>query len=288
LRSLVASVLLLLGALLVPVATVAWWADHALLPADGYVDTMAPLASDPAVTAAVQDRLTAVTLQQATRRLGLSQQLASTARPLVRQATGVVVHDPSFVEGWRQANRDVHAQAILVLENRSGAVRGSGSRVEVSLAPIGALLKFQLAARGVPFADQLPVTRATLPLGSERDLERARTAYRLLDRYGPAVPVVSVLLIVAGLVLARRRGAALVGTAVVALLGTGLLAVAVAVGRGPYLAALPAGLPRPAASAVFGTVTAGLRLDLVTVAVALVVALVAGVLTAVGEAAGRG
>ena len=56
-RSLLAFVLLLLGGLMVPTATAAWWLRDTVVPQAAYVDTVAPLASDPDVQDAVRAKL---------------------------------------------------------------------------------------------------------------------------------------------------------------------------------------------------------------------------------------
>nr|WP_255648781.1 hypothetical protein [Frankia sp. ArI3] len=58
LRTVGASLLLLLAAVLAPLAVVATWADTTISDTDRYVDTVAPLATDPAVQNLVIDRLT--------------------------------------------------------------------------------------------------------------------------------------------------------------------------------------------------------------------------------------
>ena len=91
------------------------------------------------------------------------------------------------------------------------------------------------------------------------------------------------VLIVLGLVLARRRGPALAGTAVVALVGLGLLWLGLGVGREAYLAELPAAVPEAAGAAYFDILTADLRTLIGYVAAG---AAVAAVLGAVGGAIG--
>ena len=57
-RSTAAVVLILIGALLAPVAVVGSWARGLMVDTDRYVDTVAPIASDPLVQSAVSNRVT--------------------------------------------------------------------------------------------------------------------------------------------------------------------------------------------------------------------------------------
>ena len=57
-RSTAAVVLILIGALLAPVAVVGSWARGLVVDTDRYVDTVAPIAQDPLVQSAVSNRIT--------------------------------------------------------------------------------------------------------------------------------------------------------------------------------------------------------------------------------------
>lgn len=58
-RSLVATLLIVIGCILAPLAGVAVWAKNQVTDTDRYVATVAPLASDPAIQNAVADKVTA-------------------------------------------------------------------------------------------------------------------------------------------------------------------------------------------------------------------------------------
>jgi hypothetical protein len=283
-RSVLAGVVLLVGALLVPVATAGWWARETLVPTHAYVDTVAPLASNPAITSAVEhqvvDRTMAAVEQRAPQ---LPSFIRSRLRPLVRTAVNRAVESPAFERAWRDANRAAHRQLVAVLSGRSSAVQKSGGDavVEVHLDAVTGALRRDLAKAGVPFDIQLPDATASIPIGSARQLDRAQLAYRLLVRWGRPLPVLAVILIVVGLVLARRRAGALAWTAVVALLGLGGLAVLLFIGRESYLHALPAGISSAAGKAIFDTVTSGLRHDLEVVAIGAAVVLIVSAAVAV-------
>lgn len=274
-RALVAGVVLLVGALLVPVATAGWWARDTLVPTQAYVDTVAPLATNPAVVSAVEERL----VEQTMRAADQVDQLNGVLRPRVRRLVGVavqrVVHDPAFADAWRVSNRVAHEQLVAVLSGDSSAVSvRQDSTVDLQLATPATAVRRELIDAGVPFAAALPQVQASLPIGHVHDLARAQQSYTLLDRWGRLLPLAALAVIGLGLLVARRRGRALAWTAVVSLLGLGALAVGLLAGRTYYLGALPSGISRPAAAAVFDTVTAGLRHDLLLVAVAALVTLV--------------
>jgi hypothetical protein len=293
--TLLAGVLLLVGALLVPVATTGWWLRTDLVSSDGYVDTVTPLATDPAIVRAVEDLLVEATLRsvdrsdlvsrvdQALTERGLPadalrelHQLTgsteSRVRVLVERAVHAVVTSPGFVTVWRSANQVAHHQLLAALRGRSSAVqRGLDSTVDVRLDALSGPVRHALTDAGVPFASSLPAVTATYPLGSVHDLHRARAAYAALDRGTMLVPAVTIALLLLGLLVAgRRRGPVLFG-AVVSLLGPGLVLAALAAAKALYVDAAVTHVPSDAARAVIDVVTSGLRRDLVVVAVVVAV-----------------
>jgi hypothetical protein len=281
-RSLAALLVLLVGALMVPVATAGWWVRETVVPAGAYLDTVAPLAVDDDVVAAVEKRLTEQTMATISDASG--DQLPAALRQRVEQLVGLVVtrvvEDPSFADAWRASNKVAHDEVVEILSGDSAAVQvGADAEVYVQLAPLGTEIRRQLDQAGVPFARSLPLVDATLPIGHADDLVRARMGYDLLERYGRALPVVVLVLIGLGLLIANRRMQALGWTAFGALGCLGLLATGIVVGRLYYVQSLPSGISEAAGTAVFDTVTAGLRVDIIVVAVgSLAVLLLSAVL----------
>lgn len=281
-RSLLAFVLLLLGGLMVPTATVGWWLRDTVVPQSAYVDTVAPLAADEDV----QDAVAAKLVRETTDSLGtLPPAVAEQVEPLVRRATRVVVEGPAFEEAWRESNRAAHRQIVGALSGESDSVGvRAGDTVELRLGPLAAAVREEVDKAGIPFSGAIPRTDTTYPIGTTDELGRAQTGFRLLEDYGRALPLVAGVLIAVGLVLARRRGPALAGTAVVALLGLGLLWLGLGTGRSAYLEELPPAVPEAAGAAYYDILTADLRQLMLVVTAGSVVAFVAGLL---GGAFGR-
>jgi len=289
-RTLLAGVLLLAGALLVPAATTAWWLRTDVVSTSGYVDTVTPLATDPAVTRVVEDVLFEATMRAVNASdlvNRVDQALADRAVPadslldlhhltgptqsrvrvLVRRAVHAVVASPRFVTVWRSVNRGTHEQVA------SARRRGPDATVDLRLHALSGTLKQAMAEAGIPFASSLPRLSATYPVGTVRDLHRARVAYAALDAGAVALPLLTLVLLGLGLLVARRRARALAWTALIALLSLGALVGALLVARGWYAGVVPTAISRPAAHAVFDALTAGLRHDMLRVALAAAVLL---------------
>jgi hypothetical protein len=274
-RALVAFTLLLVGALMVPVATAGWWLRDTVVPQAAYVDTVAPLADDVHVQDAVANTLVEETM---TSLEDLPDAVAERLQPLVRKAADLVVASPAFAEAWRKSNRAAHRQLVGALAGESASVRADdGSTVELRLGPLVAAVRNQIDTSGIPIGLAVPQTDTTYPIGDTEDLARAKTAYNLLHDYGRALPVVTGVLLLLGLALARQRGPALTLASVVALVGLGLLWLGIAFGRSTYLDNLPAAVPEAAGRAYYDILTAGLEQSVLYVAAGAAVAAVVGV-----------
>lgn len=300
-RNLVAFLVVLLGILMVPVATAGWWLRDTIVPTDAYVDTVAPLAQEPAVLDAVEEQLvelvmTAVDENGLVERTlaavesgvlppavaealgGQAKDVRARIEQLVGRAVGAVLAGPEFARAWERANRAVHRDLVATLSGESDRlVEQEGGTVDVRLGTLAETLRAELVAAGVPFASTLPRFEARFTIGDASDLARTRAAYNAFDEYGRLLPWVALGLLLLGVLIATDRRTALVGAALGSLVVTGLLALALLAGRGYYLDSLPPGVDRPAGRAFFDVVTDDLWRDIGWVAAAALVALVLAV-----------
>jgi hypothetical protein len=278
-----AAVCLVLGLVLLPVATAGFWVQRTVTNTSQYVDTVAPLATDPAVVDAVERRLSTKILQvvadqhllakaaQALEAKGvppavataltlLSDPLQQRVQQLVDRAVKKVVENPAFADAWREANRVAHEQLIAVLSGDTKAIDvSSDNTVSIKVATLATAIKTELTSAGVPFADKIPEVQGSFPIGTVQGLSKAQRAYDLLHRVGRILPILVLLLLGGGLALARDRRRALVRMGAGGVVAALLVPVALAIGRHYYLGALPAQASVPAASAVYDTIVLGLR-----------------------------
>lgn len=326
-RSAAAVALVVVAALLAPVAVTLAWGRGLVTDPDRYVRTVAPLADDPAVQAAITDHVTTALagalrvdtlvqdaadaldesdLSPAVKLLvrSLGGPLVDALRGRVRSAVASVVGSDAFATAWREANRTASEQLVAVLRGDPDAIAqlDAGGTLSVDLASVIEVVRQNLSDSGFGLVDRLPAVTASFPLMSNADLVRLRGLYRTIDLLGTAMVWVVLALLGAAVWLARDRPrAVMVSGFVIALAGV-VLAAGVNVGRGAYTAAAVGQVARPdAAVAVFDQVVSGLRLATrTTLALGLVVALVGLVagrsaaaggvraaLTNAGEAAGR-
>jgi hypothetical protein len=300
-RWVAASVVLVLVALLAPAAIVATWTHDVVSDSNRYVEVVTPLASDPAVQAAVTTRVTdaiftkldvKATTEDTVNALAerglsprataaltaLSTPLVNAIHDFVEKAVAKLVASPQFEEAWVTANRVAHTQLVAVLTGKQGgAVEVNGGTVTLDLAPIIDEVKSRLTAGGFSLAAKVPTVTTEIPLMQSQDITKAQNAFRLLGAVARALPILALLLLVAAVFIAPSRRKALVIGSLVVALSMVLLGLLLNGFRAVYLGALPSGSISPdAAGAVYDTLVGFIRLNLRAV---LVVFLAVAVVT---------
>ncbi|AVH23500.1 hypothetical protein [Nocardia cyriacigeorgica] len=252
-------VLLVLTGVLAAASVAARTVHATVLDTDGYVETVAPLSADPAVRAALADRVTdeivtridieAIVAQALTevagtgeRReraiAGLSPVLADQAKDFVHETVTTLVESDEFDDLWAGTNRAAHRQVVAVVtgQTRSVEIDDAGT-ISVSLAPIIDRAKERLLARGFVFADRVPRVEAQFVLVQSAELATARRVVDALDRAASVLPWLALLTAVAAIALApkgfRLRTTIALGLTYAAVMA--MLALALRLARAYYL-----------------------------------------------------
>jgi hypothetical protein len=284
-RAVTAALLVVVGVVLAPLSVVSVWARGIVTDTDRYVETIAPLADDPALQEAVANRLTDRVFEyvdvqglttQAFASLAergslpplLAQQLTALAGPLAEGARRfaedqvlAMVRSDAFERAWLEANRVAHQQLVAALTGQEGStLRIRGDTVTVDLGAFLADVKERLVSRGFGLAERIPAVGAEVVLFRSDDVSRVQRQFRLLDALGFWLPLVCVVLVGTGVLLSRNRRAAFLAAGLglaVAMTVTGL---GLAVSREVYLSGVPADLlPPDAASRLYDTLVRFLR-----------------------------
>ncbi|MEV7993339.1 hypothetical protein AB0O67_15870 [Streptomyces sp. NPDC086077] len=305
-----ASVLLLFALLLAPLAVVAAWVDSEVSDTDRYVQTVAPLGSDPAVQSAVTDRLTdrvvaEVNVEAVTQWLGKALSDAG-APPAVTDRTGAltgplraavtdavhrvvnrVITSDVFEQAWVAANRRAHTAVENVLTgSQAGAVRAEQDKVVLDLGTVTDEIKKRLVDAGFERASAIPAPDRQITLFEADKLPQAQAGLRLLDIVGLWLPVLTVVLAALAVWTAPAHRVMLLVTAVGVAVMMVVLLVALAVVRRVYLDAVPAStLPADAAQAIYDTIVRFLRDSTRTLLVVAVITALAAYLYGPGRAA---
>ncbi len=290
-RAPVATALIVIGCILAPVSVIAVWTANQVSNTNRYVENVAPLIHEPAVQAALTNKITAqieahlpvqsLTNQAAATltsrgftRVGtllhsFSGSLASAVFGFIHGQVAKIVRSQQVANLWVELNRRVHGQIVNALSGQgNGAITTSNGKVVLNLGPVIDVVKTKLAARGLGLVSAIPQINPQFALFQDKYLVQAQSGYRLLNDLKIVLPILTLLLLAAGIYIARRHRRALVGAGL-GLAGSMLvLGIALAIARGIYLNSVPSTvLPSDAAAVLYDTLVRfikdGLRILLV-------------------------
>jgi hypothetical protein len=289
-----------LGCVLAPVSVIAVWTANQVSDTNRYVQNVAPLIHEPAVQSALTDKITtqinarihvqALTNQAADAlsskgltRVGtllhtFSGSLAGAVGGFIHTQVAKIVASPQVANLWVQVNRNVHAQLVKALSGQgNGSITVSNGQVVMNLGPFIDVVKKDLAAKGFTLVNNIPAVNPTVGLFSAKYLVKAQSGYRLLNDLKIVLPILTLLLIAAGVYIARSHRRALIGAGLGFAASMALLGIALAIARSIYLNSVPSSvLPANAAAVMYDTlirfIKDGLRTLLV---VGLIVAIAA-------------
>ncbi|WP_055530972.1 hypothetical protein [Streptomyces graminilatus] len=299
-RKVASAILIVLTCVLVPVSVLTVWVHDIVLDTDRYVATVKPLASDPAIEDAVQNRIVqAVDVRVDGKRItaelsawlqsqGLPPTAANAVKRLAPQLDSAVnsvaekvatrfVQSDRFEKLWTTANRAAHSAVVHALTGKGrGAIGVKEGTVTLDVGDAVDRVKQDLVDAGVTPAEKIPDVNKTVVLFQSDKLKRIQNAAHALDVAGTWLPVLTVIIGAVGVFLAHRRRRALAKTALGAAVACLIVAIALVVARRYYLDHLPPQVQsKAAAAAVFDTLLHFLRVTLRTV-------IVLGVVVALG------
>jgi hypothetical protein len=241
LRSVAVGLVFFLTCLSLVLATTTWWLHDTVLDTDQFVELTAPLVEDPAVADAIATVASA--------QVGEALDLGPVGQYVVAGITREIVSSDAFAAVWERGLRFVHTQVVALLRDETSVVQLVDGMLVVNLYPVLDRILEQLQGldfevRGEPIVvpditnpDDPAASRAELeaalgrplsptfgviPIAEAERLEAAQRLVSLFDAFVVALFVVSGLLAVLTVALARRR------LRMVALLGMGGLAALLA------------------------------------------------------------
>lgn len=236
-RSISVGLAFFLTCLSLVLATTTWWLHDTLLETDSFVALTAPLASDPAV----QEALVEATTTQVDEALGLGPIGSYVVTGIARE----VYSSDAFAELWERAMAFVHERLVTLLRDEGSVVQTSDGQLVLNLFPLLDRVFDRINALNIEIAGtaieaptltdpadpdasraelsaaigrELKPTFGVIPLADSAKLEAAQRYVAIFDALVVILFVVTALLAVLTVVLARRR------IRMVALLGLGGLA----------------------------------------------------------------
>jgi hypothetical protein len=253
-RAFFSALCIVIAAVLVPVSIVAAWARSELVDEEKFVATLAPLAHDPQVqdliiseamdavdakvdftelTGSVIDGISDLGLgPRAVAALKLLQQPAADGlHNLVETGVTRVVESDAFADVWATAVRGAHrALVTTATSDGAGVFVLTEDGLGMKLGPIIEQVKEKLVDSGVGVASLIPAVDKTIIIGDGSAVTTIRTVYAIADVAGWWLPFITIGLFVLGILLARRRPVAVLGTGIALFIGGAALASTFSVG----------------------------------------------------------
>lgn len=235
-RSFLSALFIIVGVLLTPIALLSHWAENYLFNTQNFVALYQPLSGQAGVqeylsgnladaaaeaveTSGLSEWAMSATssvdgfLQGLGIDLGLEQtasewteNAANQVRETVHEEALLAVQSPEFSQAWTVALTQVHSQVM------AGFTGDQETQIlTLEAEPFVGLLGDYLSASGVPlagFLNEIDVDVA-VPLVEVSYPPVAKTLFRLVSDWGPALPWAAGVVLFAGVLLARRRFSAL-------------------------------------------------------------------------------
>ena len=255
-RRVIAVVLVVVFAILLPVTIIATWAHRTVVNTDAYVATVGPIAASPAVRAAVSREVTkeiyaaldpqkAIASALPPKAAKLAGPLSSGVKGYLQAAVNKILASPKFTKLWVTANRFAQGQLLAALNGNTKALQATDGQVVLNLVPLlnEALKGVQAQASGlfgkkitlpvisgssIPAADcrkiaaaigrPLPPTCGQIPLFPASALAGAQRAYRAFNGV-VLLLILTPLAFIAALLASPRRRRTLVQLTTTGLLG---------------------------------------------------------------------
>ena len=273
-RRIVVIVLIVVATLLAPLVVITTWVNRDIANTDGYVRTVAPLSSNPAV----QNAVSAALVNGLWTRVNVDQQIAGAlpswaqpfAAPLGDQlkayayrATHAIVTSDQFSRLWEQANRVGHAKVkAALLGNQGGLVTTKEGEVTLDLSPVAERLKSALDNRGVHVLDSAvtPGGGPTFVLFRSETLAKIQKIVNFLHKIFIILPILLVAAWAGAIALSARRRRTVLQLGFALAVAMVVTLVAFQLARNAYLNSVSSPqLPRDAATAIFDTLLGGLK-----------------------------
>lgn len=275
-------VLIVIGALLAPVALVANTSHKLLTDTDFFVQTLEPIVEDDAVQQLIVDQVSALIREQTDidqvvadlfagldeldlppRAVAALQLLEGPAvngiNSLIDRVVTRVVTSEQFETVLSESLRISHAQLTAALSGRGEAVQISADgEVGIALSPILDRVRTALTDAGIPFASAIPDTDRVIVVAQSSQLAQLVWLYQLAVAVGPWLQWVVLAFWAGAVLLARRWATAIIGVGLALAISAGVLAAGIAAGRVFALTATAGTVPAAALEAIYDALVASI------------------------------
>ena len=248
-RGFVAWALVVIAALLFPIALTAFWAQKTLIDTQRYVETVAPLAQDPTIRKAVSDQVSTAINNEIDNSGKVDQILADypKLKPLAGPITAglhnlvsttvtQVVDSDQFASLWVGINQQVQQGVIHVLSTdaSTGPIQIQGNQVILDTGALIDAVKQKLVEKGFDWAANIPVPSVAdrqIVLLTSPQLVQARVAYQIAQPISQWLIFAVLVMFIAAILIAVRRARMVIAVGVAVILGALVIRLLLAYGE---------------------------------------------------------
>ncbi len=254
-RSVAALLVFLIAALITPVALVGHWGNRTVTDTTRFVDTVAPLAQNPAMQDAVSAELTKVITEQVntsqlvnqvlggvisnpTLEQTISGPITAGINSLIGQAVHSFVSSDAFNTIWLAVLTGAQKSLMAVLEGRPGGpVSLQGDQLVLNITSLLQAVQQHLVTHGLSLASHvtIPPNAGQVVLFNSPALAQLRLIYSFTNPLLAWFPLILTALFVLAVWLARRRARMVMATGIALLVGTVALDAALNIGQGVFV-----------------------------------------------------
>jgi hypothetical protein len=225
-----AVVIALIAALVFAIAVPALWLNRVVFDTDTWVETVAPLAEDPAIQDAVAAGASDALISQLDAETRLAELLpaeldafapllASSVENAIRSQATNIVRSEQFAELWAEINRVGHQALITAITGRDeGALEIDSGVFTLDTGELIDMIKAALVERGLGFVERIPTDRLDrqIVLYESDSLAAAGPIVDAVQAAATIIPLLGIALLIGAFALAadRRRVALWFGAAV--------------------------------------------------------------------------
>jgi len=248
LRSAVAALLVIVGALLVPVGVLGYWADQTVTSPARFEATIGPLVTIPAVQDQVAAGLTSIVKDAWDQRTLTSLLPKASAKAVAAREAAIqkvlplamrkVAASPEIGGIWRSLTGAVQTR-VLHLASQPTTVTAQAGQVSIDIMPLYLLMRRQVVLAGFPELASVSGPKDHVKMIVKADaLDRIQKVYRIANPIGHWLIVLAGLMLLAAVAISRRRRRMVLIVGLLLVVGSGALIVTKSVGAARFDKAL--------------------------------------------------
>ena len=246
-------VLIVIAALLLPFAIVAFWGQKTVVDTTQYVNTVSPLSQDPTIRLAVGDAISKQLRASYDLEAQVQTLLPDKAKPLAPPITNGIysyvddqiaafLASDAFSSLWVSANQAAQKGLIKALSgDQTGAITVQGDQVVLDTGVLLQAVKDRLVARGLTIVANVPIPAAAdreIVLLTSAELKQLRTIYSFTQPVAQWLIFAVAFMFAGAILLARRRSRALVAVGLVIAVDALVVRLAMSIGEATFVDAL--------------------------------------------------